>query len=197
MCAPAWTDEQLTELRGRLNRRTGTARCANRGANMVAVVQGMPADTVIDAMRDLVPRLPIGTGLERRGLTGAAATILDAQAALALAGTGGPAVPFDGAWLAATLFPQADRLAPLLEPAVGPAASHPELALTVRGFADNGFSLTATGRALHLHPNTVKYRLNRWRELTGWDVHTWPGLSASLLGLGLAQAGAFGPRDRG
>ncbi|MFB7287541.1 PucR family transcriptional regulator [Actinacidiphila glaucinigra] len=197
VCAPAWTDEQLTELRGRLNRRTGTARCANRGASMVAVVQGMPAGTVIDAMRDLVPRLPIGTGLERRGLTGAAATILDAQAALALAGTGGPAVPFDGAWLAATLFPQADRLAPLLEPAVGPAASHPELALTVRGFADNGFSLSATGRALHLHPNTVKYRLNRWRELTGWDVHTWPGLSASLLGLGLAQAEAFGPHDRG
>lgn len=195
--APAWTDEQLTELRGRLNRLAGTARCANQGATMVAVVQGMPADAVTGAMRDLVPGLPIGTGLARGGLAGAAAGVVDAQAALALAGADGPAVPFDDAWLAATLFPQAGRLAPLLEPAAGPAAAHPELALTVRGFADNGFSLTSTGRALHLHPNTVKYRLNRWRELTGWDVHTWPGLSASLLGLGLAEAGAFDPRLQG
>ncbi|MFF7678059.1 helix-turn-helix domain-containing protein [Actinacidiphila glaucinigra] len=95
------------------------------------------------------------------------------------------------------MFPQTDRLAPLLEPAVGPAASHPELSLAVRAFADNGSSLTATGRALRLHPDTVKYRLNRRRELSGWDVHTWHGLSASLLGPGLAQAGAFGPRERG
>ncbi|MGI5254659.1 helix-turn-helix domain-containing protein [Actinacidiphila glaucinigra] len=103
-------------------------------------------------------------------------------------GDDGPPVPFDDAWPAATLFPQA---------AVGPAASHPELILAVRRFADNGFSLTATGRALHLHPDTVKHRLNRRRELSGWDVHTWHGLSASLLGPGLAQAGAFGPQERG
>ncbi|MFF7209770.1 PucR family transcriptional regulator [Streptomyces sp. NPDC008238] len=199
VCAPAsaWTDEQLTELRGRLNRPTGTARCANQGATTVALVQGMAADAVTGAMRDLVPRLPIGTGLARPGLAGAAATVVDAQAALTLAHADGPAVPFDGAWLAATLFPQAGRLAPLLEAAAGPVASHPELAVTVHGFADNGFSLTATGRALHLHPNTVKYRLNRWRELTGWDVHTWHGLSASLLGLELAEAGALDPRLQG
>ncbi|WP_329183247.1 helix-turn-helix domain-containing protein [Actinacidiphila glaucinigra] len=65
------------------------------------------------------------------------------------------------------------------------------------GFADSGVSLTATGRALHLHPDTAKYRLNRRWELSGWDVHTWHRLSASLLGPGLAQAGAFGPRERG
>ncbi|MEU1540935.1 hypothetical protein ABZ461_23015 [Actinacidiphila glaucinigra] len=43
----------------------------------------------------------------------------------------------------------------------------------------------------------MKYRLNRRRELSGWDGHTWHGLSASLLGPGLAQAGAFGPQERG
>jgi len=38
---------------------------------------------------------------------------------------------------------------------------------------------------MHLHPNTVKYRLERWRQLTGWDARTWDGLSASMLALGL------------
>ncbi|MFI2302041.1 helix-turn-helix domain-containing protein [Actinacidiphila glaucinigra] len=82
-------------------------------------------------------------------------------------GDDGPPVLFDDAWPAATLFPQAGRLAPLLEPAVGPAASHPELTLAVSGFAENGFSLAAPGQALHLHPDTVKYRLNRLWELSG------------------------------
>ncbi|MFJ5218397.1 PucR family transcriptional regulator [Streptomyces sp. NPDC088354] len=193
VCAPsvAWADEQLAELRGRVGRRTGNMRCANRGATMVAVVQSMPVEVLVEAMRRHDPRLRIGTGLVRSGLAGAAASIVDAQEALALAGADGKAVSFGSAWLAATLLPQAGRLMPLLEAAAEPAASHPDLAVTVRGFADHGFSLTATGRALHLHPNTVKYRLARWRELTGWDVHTWPGLSASLLGLGLLEAGAF------
>ncbi|MFD2395553.1 hypothetical protein ACFSSF_19355 [Dietzia aerolata] len=26
----------------------------------------------------------------------------------------------------------------------------------------------------------MKYRLDRWRDLTGWDVHTVDGLVASL-----------------
>ncbi|MFJ4847145.1 MULTISPECIES: PucR family transcriptional regulator [unclassified Streptomyces] len=199
VCAPsaAWADEQLADLRGRVGRRTGNMRCANRGATMVAVVQSMPVDVLIEAMRRHDPELRIGTGLVRSGLAGAAASIVDAQEALALATADGEAVAFGTAWLAATLLPQAGRLMPLLDAAAEPAASHPDLALTVRGFADNGFSLTATGRALHLHPNTVRYRLERWRELTGWDVHTWPGLSASLLGLGLVEAGAFGRADHG
>lgn len=200
VCAPsaAWADEQLAELRGRVGRRTGNMRCANRGATMVAVAQSMPVDVLIEAMRRHDPALRIGTGLVRHGLAGAAASIVDAQEALALAAADGEVVTFGSTWLTAALLPQADRLRPLLEAAAEPAASHPDLAVTVRGFADCGFSLTATGRALHLHPNTVKYRLERWRELTGWDVHTWPGLSASLLGLGLVEAGAFegGGHDR-
>ncbi|WP_010595674.1 helix-turn-helix domain-containing protein, partial [Rhodococcus sp. P14] len=54
------------------------------------------------------------------------------------------------------------------------------LAETLRAFATSGFSLSACARELRVHPNTVKYRLDRWRELTGWDVHDVEGLVASL-----------------
>jgi DNA-binding PucR family transcriptional regulator len=31
----------------------------------------------------------------------------------------------------------------------------------------------------------VKYRLDRWEQLTGWDPRTWDGLTASMVALGL------------
>lgn len=31
----------------------------------------------------------------------------------------------------------------------------------------------------------MKYRLDRWQDLTGWDAGTWNGLSRSMVGLGL------------
>ncbi|WP_433446501.1 helix-turn-helix domain-containing protein [Streptomyces sp. CA-142005] len=65
------------------------------------------------------------------------------------------------------------------------ARDQPDLAETICAFARHGFSLTATGSARHIHPNTVRYRLDRWQELTGWDVRTWAGLSASMVGLDL------------
>jgi DNA-binding PucR family transcriptional regulator len=42
--------------------------------------------------------------------------------------------------------------------------------------AQNSFSVTATARTLNLHPNTVKYRLDRWTQLTGWDPRVLRGL---------------------
>ncbi|MEV0895849.1 helix-turn-helix domain-containing protein [Actinoplanes sp. NPDC049802] len=66
---------------------------------------------------------------------------------------------------------------------------HRELAGTALSFLDHGQRLDLTASALHLHPNTVRYRLRRLRELTGfgerltvletvrwwWALHTWRG----------------------
>ncbi|MFC0437562.1 CdaR family transcriptional regulator [Kutzneria buriramensis] len=191
-CSPAelWSDEDLTELRRQLNRRRGTLRCANRGTVMIAVAQRVPADAVVHAMRARNPQPPIGIGLVRKGLSGAAASIVDARDVLPCAADGGGVVDFRAGWLLATVRPHSDRLAVLLQSCREPAVNHPELARTVQSFADNGLSLTATGRALHVHANTVRYRLDRWRDLTGWDVRTWNGLSASMIGLGLYEPSA-------
>jgi hypothetical protein len=73
------------------------------------------------------------------------------------------------------------------------AARYPRLPETVRAYAGSGYSISACARLLHIHPNTAKYRLDRWKALTGWDVQTFPGLAASLLCLGLSPGAASGP----
>ena len=42
--------------------------------------------------------------------------------------------------------------------------------LTVATFLESGGSLEVTARALNIHPNTVRYRLKRMADTTGWDA---------------------------
>ena len=51
------------------------------------------------------------------------------------------------------------------------SADNPLLA-TVATFLRSGSSLETTARELNVHPNTVRYRLKRSVELTGWDPLT-------------------------
>jgi DNA-binding PucR family transcriptional regulator len=45
----------------------------------------------------------------------------------------------------------------------------PSLLDTVATYLDLGRSLEGTARALFVHPNTVRYRLRRVSDITGWD----------------------------
>jgi hypothetical protein len=47
---------------------------------------------------------------------------------------------------------------------------HRELASTALAYLDHGLRLDHTATALHVHPNTVRYRLRRLHELTGVPV---------------------------
>jgi DNA-binding PucR family transcriptional regulator len=93
---------------------------------------------------------------------------------MAMAEHRGGVIEYGSDWLAATLLPHLDRLQPFLDPGRAPAQSHLRDAL--HACARNGFSIIASARALRIHPNTVKYRLDRRQELTGWDPRTpgWP-----------------------
>lgn len=42
---------------------------------------------------------------------------------------------------------------------------------TVSAFLTYGGSLEATGKALNVHPNTVRYRIKRAADATGWDAN--------------------------
>ncbi|MFF5472152.1 PucR family transcriptional regulator [Streptomyces achromogenes] len=184
LCSPAedWPDERMMELRH--HRWPGTLRCATRGNLMITLAQDIPPHAVVEAARRHNPDASFGIGLPRTGLPGAAMSMADARAALPLAEPGQVRY-FADHWLLATLAPTAQRFAVLLEPRREVARQHPELAETVLRFAENGFSLSSTARVLHVHPNTVKYRLQRWRQLTDWDVRTWQGLSSTVIALGL------------
>ncbi|MGC7096150.1 PucR family transcriptional regulator [Amycolatopsis lurida] len=48
---------------------------------------------------------------------------------------------------------------------------HQEIAATAVAFLDHGCVINATAKALHIHANTVRYRLDRLRELVGIDVN--------------------------
>ncbi|WP_307796218.1 helix-turn-helix domain-containing protein [Amycolatopsis sp. 195334CR] len=48
---------------------------------------------------------------------------------------------------------------------------HQEIAATAVAFLDHGCVINATAKALHIHANTVRYRLDRLNELVGIDVN--------------------------
>jgi DNA-binding PucR family transcriptional regulator len=64
---------------------------------------------------------------------------------------------------------------------------------TVRAYADCRYSVSACARRLHIHPNSARYRLDRWQTLTGWDVETFNGLTASVIALELMTDPAARP----
>ena len=68
----------------------------------------------------------------------------------------------------------ADRLLGVLDPA---DEFHRELVSTALSYLDHGQRLDRTAVALHLHPNTVRYRLRRLRELAGFGAPAGDGLT--------------------
>lgn len=52
----------------------------------------------------------------------------------------------------------------------------PMMRETLQAFGEADMNVTRTARALHVHPNTLRYRLQRIRERTGRDPHTFRGL---------------------
>jgi DNA-binding PucR family transcriptional regulator len=51
-------------------------------------------------------------------------------------------------------------------------AQQAPLLATATAYLDNGGSLEATARTLFVHPNTVRYRLGRIGDATGYDLTT-------------------------
>lgn len=68
--------------------------------------------------------------------------------------------------------PGRDALSTLLDP----LEEHPDLLETLRCYVGNGLDRRRTARRLHLHPNSVDYRLKRIFRLTGFDISDPSGL---------------------
>ena len=140
-------------------------------------------------------RSPLCLGPVRHGVAGAAATLGAAlttlQAAPALAagspidGTGvtgaRTARPVRGVELLRAedalperaLLGDPDARRELVDVVYGSlAGTNPDdpTMLTVSTFLSSGDSLETTARALNVHPNTVRYRLKRAADSTGWDA---------------------------
>lgn len=57
----------------------------------------------------------------------------------------------------------------LIDQIFTPLQSDPVVLETAQNYLENGRSLEAAARALFVHPNTIRYRLRKVSELTGWD----------------------------
>lgn len=142
----------------------------------------------------LAPVLKVGragVGLLRGGLEGAAESLGDAQLAAEVPAEEGEAqrvVFFENVWPDACVLRESSRLAGLLQPARDVAAAHPHLATAVLAFARADMQIARAAQELHLHANSLSYRLDRWGALTGWHPRTFEGLRRSLLAIGSAAA---------
>lgn len=179
--AAYWDGARVDALQQRLDRAPGTGVAARHADMVIAVAQHWTAEKLAAALAQPATGARVGLGAARPGLPGAATSVQDARRALAVTTAAHPVAVFDRDWLAATLLAARDELRPLIEAGLPGAVANPHLRETVRAYAAGRFSVTAAAARLGLHANTVAYRLERWRDATGWDARTLDGLLLSLV----------------
>lgn len=135
---------------------------------------------------DNVPRrlAHLGIGLVRRGLAGARQSLADAEAAYRVAMTLGKSVVHYGDhWLSCLTLQHRAQLEPLVIPAVKVLRHDPELCRTLEAFLAADGNLTATGKALFVHPNTVGYRLKQFAQRAGIEPRSTSGIGLIQVAL--------------
>lgn len=140
---------------------------------------GAPEDYCAAVEADFSADLPLCLGPVRHGIQGAAASVRAALSTMDVA----PAVNETHRPLRAddvlperALFGDGDARDELYRSVYlslrGEGDQENPLLATVSAFLLSGSSLETTARELNVHPNTVRYRLKRSVELTGWDPMT-------------------------
>ncbi|WP_433224151.1 PucR family transcriptional regulator [Microtetraspora malaysiensis] len=157
-----------------------------QGDRLIVIVGG--ADSIKDAARSVAPRFgpgPIVIGPEVADLHAAAGSARAAIAGLrAAAGWPDAPRPVMAEDLLAERAIDGDPAArvQLVENVYTPLVGTPLLD-TLATYLEQGTSLEATARLLFVHPNTVRYRLRKITELTGYQPTE--GRSAFTLQVGL------------
>lgn len=172
--AMPFDDVRTAELRRATRRAADDALVGIQGDRLVMILGG--EGDLRTAAASLLPRLgpgPVVIGPPVAGLDEAGASAAAALAGLAAA----PAWPTaPRPVMADDLLPErvlvGDQLArrTLVEQVYAPlAAAGGSLLDTLAAHVENGRSLEAAARVLFVHPNTVRYRLRKVSDATGWD----------------------------
>lgn len=150
-------------------------------------------DEVVDGLPELVADLqqvagaPVIAGAAlARSVDDAAAAAQQARDVLSIAerlGRPPRAYRLGDVLLEYQLTRPSDALAALAA-LLDPLERNPDLLATLRAYLDTDLDRRRTAAALHVHPNTLDYRLRRVVELTGLDPSTTRGLQ--LFGAALA-----------
>jgi hypothetical protein len=131
----------------------------------------------------------VGISLDAREISALPQAYQEAERAVEFATEMRPIMPFAEIDLMEFLVRRPDRAARRLIPdwagrlVDADSGKQGELSRTISHFADCNFNVKRTARRLKLHTNTVYFRLNRIRELTGIDPRSYSGLSLLLTTL--------------
>ncbi|MGW6175294.1 PucR family transcriptional regulator [Arthrobacter sp. NPDC055138] len=193
----------VTELRRASSRYAADTLVGIQGDRLILVLGGVTdQDTAFVRLADLFGPGPVVYGPEARSLVDASSSAQAAFAGLSAA-KAWPAAPRPVA--ANDLWPErvmsGDDIArrdlykyiyvPLVNAGNG-------LVETLSSYLSLGHSLEATARELFVHANTVRYRLRRVCDVTGWDplLPREAFVLQTALGVGRLIAPARSPKDR-
>ena len=190
--------------RDQLRPATGCVLVGMRQGEVVALYPVARADdleafrTQCDALAGALADEGVSVGISGRGEGLPAVATMYSEASEAVesasaAGVLGRAVVFDDVLIdhIARSSRHRDRI---LDSTLGPLVRydderHGELVDTLRAYVASAFNLTRSAEALHVHPNTVQYRLRRIKELTGRNPLDPEDLLLLHLGLKLTEMG--------
>lgn len=180
---------------GRALVRSWTINIGGRLAVLVPAPDRASADAALAAIASVTSDAGwrCGSSRPRSGLVGLRRAYREALEALSIAlATGATFVHWDDVVLDRVLLQDHDLLAELVERTVGPlirydAEHNAELLHTLAVWSEHDASPTHAAEALHTHPQTIRYRLSRIGEITGWDPASSDGRLHLLVGLRCAQ----------
>jgi hypothetical protein len=113
-----------------------------------------------------------------------------AQGTLRRLGRHGQVVPFEDLGIHRLLLqvPDLEELRSFAREVVGALREHEALLRTLAVYLRENGSLQRAARELHVHPNTVTYRLNRVEDITGLDLDRYQDRLMAQVALEIVQA---------
>lgn len=175
LAAPAPQDLDLPQLRASARHSGLSLLTGEASTALVLVVGGSSAvPSAVQQIAAALPPAPVVVGPVVPELSAAVASVQEALAGL-VAVPGWPQAPRPVAasdLLAerAVLGEEAARRRLLEEVYIPLQQARGDLLQTAAAYLEGGGSVEGTGRALFLHPNTVRYRLRKLAEVTGRDI---------------------------
>jgi DNA-binding PucR family transcriptional regulator len=187
------------ELEEALGRASAPRLLTERDHAVVALVQGQPElRTLLDELLAAQPGAVAGIGRPFESLVGARYSHRDAE--LAVRGAVRNAAPrilaFEDFDLGTLLVSEAQPawLGPKVEELIAPVRANPALYEGLRSWFEHDLDISAAAAALHLHPNSLRYRLAKIEELLGRSLRV-PATIADLHIALLAERTGGGERQ--